>query len=180
MGRLPRINRRIFDNTKPHAPPPPCGAVGKSQSDFPGGGTLPNNDDLQSRARRLRTNATQAERLLGFSLRALKQRGHHFRRQSPMRHYILDFVCPSAKLVIELDGSQHADPETELYDARRTAFLQSQGYRVLRFWNGAVLYNGEHVMSEILHALEPPTRIATRSDLPPRGGEGSTLPHRQP
>ncbi len=142
--------------------------VGKSQSDFPGGGA-PESDNLQSRARRLRNNATQAERLLWFSLRALKQRGHHFRRQSPMRHYILDFVCHTAKLVIELDGSQHANPETELYDARRTAFLQSQGYRVLRFWNGAVLHNGEQVMFEILSALEPPTRIAARSDLPTRG-----------
>jgi len=86
-----------------------------------------------------------------------------------MRHYILDFVCHSVKLVIELDGSQHGDPEAEAYDARSTAFLQSQGYRVLRFWNGEVLHNRETVIANILRSLKPPTRNATHSDLPTRG-----------
>jgi very-short-patch-repair endonuclease len=135
---------------------------------IPGGGR-PDTYTLQSRARRLRTNATQAERYLWFFLRALRPHGHHFRRQAPMRHYILDFVCHSAKLVIELDGSQHADPDTEGYDARRTAFLQSQGYRVLRFWNGDVVNDRDGAMVAVWSALETPTRNAAHSAPPTRG-----------
>jgi very-short-patch-repair endonuclease len=167
MGRLPPINRRPFDNTRSINSPPPRGEVG-SRSD-PGGDHPASTDSLKSRARRLRTNATEAERYLWFFLRSLKPHGHHFRRQAPLRHYILDFVCHSAKLVIEFDGAQHADPDAEEYDARRTAFLESQGYRVLRFWDGEVLKDREYVMLIIWRSLESPTRNAAHSDLPTRG-----------
>ena len=72
-------------------------------------------------------------------------------------------------MAIELDGGQHSDPEAERYDTRRTAFLRSQSYRVLRFWNDDVLRNRDGVMSEILRKLETPTRNAPHSDLPTRG-----------
>jgi len=166
MSRLPPSNRRPFDNARPEPSPPPCGEVDARSAS--GGGSLP-SDDLQTRARRLRANVTQAESFLWFHLRSLKQRGFHFRRQCPMRHYILDFVCHKAKLVIELDGGQHGDPEGLAYDARRTAFLNAQGFRVLRFWNGDVLHNREDVVAAILRALETPTRNASHSDLPTRG-----------
>jgi very-short-patch-repair endonuclease len=104
------------------------------------------------RARQLRANTTDAERILWFSLRLLKPKGLHFRRQAPMGRYYVDFVCHSAKLVIELDGSQHAEPEQVSHDAARTEFLQSRGYRVLRFWNGEVMKNRNGVVEAILFA----------------------------
>jgi very-short-patch-repair endonuclease len=112
-------------------------------SGAPGGGPV------DQRARSLRKNATMAERILWASLRQLKPAGLHFRRQAPFRHYILDFACHSAKLVVEVDGSQHADPEDMHHDAIRTAFLNSQGYRVLRFWNVDVITNSRGISDAI-------------------------------
>jgi very-short-patch-repair endonuclease len=127
---------------------------------IPGGG--------RTLAQTLRVHATPSERLLWFSLRLLKKHGYHFRRQAPMRRYVLDFVCHRAKLVIELDGSQHGDPDRLRHDARRTAFLNAQGYRVLRFRNDDVQQNCG-VVDAILCELEAPTRNAAHSDLPTRG-----------
>ncbi|HTT85417.1 MAG TPA: endonuclease domain-containing protein [Rhizomicrobium sp.] len=106
------------------------------------------------RARQLRANLTKAERNLWFSLRPLKFKGLHFRRQAPMGNYIVDFVCHGAKLVIELDGSQHAESENIVYDAARTKFLESRGYSVLRFWNSDVLKNRNGIMEAILATAE--------------------------
>jgi very-short-patch-repair endonuclease len=144
MGRLPPIDRRMFDNLSP----PPRGEVGMRS--IPGGG--------RTLAQTLRVHATPAERLLWFSLRLLKKRGYHFRRQAPMQRYVLDFVCHRAKLVIELDGAQHGELDRARHDAKRTAFLHAQGYRVLRFWNDDVLQNCNGVMGAILRELEAPTR----------------------
>ncbi|HEY3778752.1 MAG TPA: DUF559 domain-containing protein [Rhizomicrobium sp.] len=105
-----------------------------------------------ARARQLRANATEAERVLWYSLRLLKPKGLHFRRQAPMGCYYVDFICHSAKLVVELDGSQHAEPDEVAYDATRTAFLQSRGYHVLRFWNVEVLKNRNGILQKILLA----------------------------
>ncbi len=71
-------------------------------------------------------------------LRSLKPLGMHFRRQAPIGSYIADFVWHEGKLVVEVDGGQHAETQ-RLYDERRTAWLESQGYRVIRFWNTDVL-----------------------------------------
>ena len=81
-----------------------------------------------------------------------------------MGNYYVDFICHGAKLIIELDGSQHAEPENIAYDAIRTQYLQSLGYRVLRFWNGEVLKNRNGIMDAILAAAEQ--RVA-----PPPCGE---------
>lgn len=84
-------------------------------------------------ARNLRKNATDAERKLWRHLRLAKREGVHFRRQAPIGPYVADFACHRAKIVVELDGSQHSKHENMTYDAARTAYLESRGYRVLRF-----------------------------------------------
>jgi very-short-patch-repair endonuclease len=102
-------------------------------------------------AHELRHNLTEAEAKLWQILRTHPAGSPHFRRQHAIGPYIVDFCAPSHKLVIELDGSQHLDqPE---YDAERTAYLESRGYRVLRFWNAEVLRNPDGVWLVILEAL---------------------------
>ncbi len=158
MGRLPPINRRPF--TSPHAGRSPA-LSSDSCEETAGGGAI-------ARARRLRRNATEAERELWISLRQLKHAGLHFRRQPPIGAYFPDFACHRSKLVVELDGSQHAEAQAAQYDSERTAFLVSRGYRVLRFWNSDVLRNCEGVVEAIVTAARepPPTRPASPGDLP--------------
>ena len=92
---------------------------------------------ITERARELRSNMTDAERLLWRALRNKQINAHRFRRQHPIGPYIADFACIEAKLVIELDGGQHQTQET--YDGQRSEFLRAQGWRELRFWNNEVL-----------------------------------------
>ena len=102
-------------------------------------------------ARRLRADQTDAETVLWNRIRSRQIDGHKFVRQQPIIGYICDFVCVEAQVVIELDGSQHLDQAS--YDANRDRFLRSQGYRVLRFWNGNVLSRSESVMETIFEAM---------------------------
>ena len=104
------------------------------------------------RAGELRREQTPAEAKLWAYLRVQRANGVHFRRQHAIEPYITDFCAPRQKLVIELDGSQHLDQEE--YDAERTAFLESKGYRLLRFWNGNIMNNINGVMAVILEELE--------------------------
>ena len=104
-------------------------------------------------ARVLRKNLTIAVRKLWGALRQLDKDGTHFRKQAPMGAYIVDFVCHKAKLIIEVDGGQHADSS---HDKIRDAWLNSQGYCVLRFWNNEVLENLEGVTTVIAEALKKP------------------------
>ena len=101
-----------------------------------------------ARARALRKNMTVAERHLWRALR-IAFPNHHWRKQVPFGRYIVDFCLHDAKLIIELDGGQHT-PET---DAARTRFLESQGYRVLRFWNNDVADNCDGVIATIAVAV---------------------------
>jgi very-short-patch-repair endonuclease len=104
-----------------------------------------------ARSRELRLNATDAERKLWVQLSARKIAGVRFNRQFPVGPFICDFVSRSAKLVIEVDGGQHAvDVEK---DQARTAYLQSQDYRVIRFWNNDMLERIDGVVSEIERVL---------------------------
>ena len=110
-------------------------------------------------ARRLRRHQTDAERCLWFKLRDRRLGGWKFRRQMSLNGFVVDFCCPDAKLVIELDGGQHVDQQEQ--DARRTTNLETSGYLVLRFWNNDVLRNLDGVLEEISntlnqHAFEPP------------------------
>ena len=97
---------------------------------------------------------TDAEQKLWHYLRNRQLSGHKFRRQHDIDHYIADFACTEALLIVELDGGQHADQAD--YDERRTRHLQARGYRVLRFWNNDVLTNIESVLAVILSSLASP------------------------
>ena len=102
-------------------------------------------------ARRLRREWTKAEARLWLSLRNRQLDGFKFRRQVPIDRYFADFACLEARLVVELDGGQHA--ERIDYDAARTAVLERCGFHVLRFWNDAVLSEIDGVLDEISSVL---------------------------
>ena len=95
----------------------------------------------------LRNNMSDAERAMWHFLRGRQISGLKFRRQHPFADYILDFVCPEIKLVIEVDGGQHE--QQAKYDENRTQKLQAAGFRVLRFWNNEVLKEKESVKEKI-------------------------------
>jgi very-short-patch-repair endonuclease len=103
-------------------------------------------------ARDLRKQLTDAERRLWYLLRRKQLEGFRFRRQAPVGKYIADFACFAERLIIEVDGGLHVD--TQAYDETRTAWLESEGFRVLRFWNNDVLGNQEGVLERILEALK--------------------------
>ena len=105
---------------------------------------------LRNRAKEMRFQPTEAERRLWQLLRAHRFSGYKFKQQVPIDFYIADFVCFARRLIIEVDGGQHAESE---HDARRDAFLRSQGFRVLRFWNNDIFENEEGVSELILSAL---------------------------
>ena len=104
-------------------------------------------------ARRLRVNATEAETTLWRHLRELETKGTHFRRQVPIGPYVADFACMAARLVIEVDGSQHGEHENKARDDERTRWLEAEGYRVVRFWNNDLVQNPEGVLDVIYGAL---------------------------
>ena len=116
-------------------------------------------------ARELRGNPTDAEKRLWWHLRSKQLDGFRFRRQQPIGPFIVDFFCPAAKLVIEVDGGQH-DSDFER-DGKRTDWLEARGYRVLRYWNNDVLENIEGVVITILEALRA---AAPPPCPPPQGG----------
>ncbi len=102
------------------------------------------------RARRLRRNATDAELRLWHRLRSRSILGFKFVRQEPIGPYIVDFACRERRLIVELDGSQHAD---SMRDVVRDRWLAEQGYHVLRFWNNDVMVNMEGVLETIAMVL---------------------------
>ena len=104
-------------------------------------------------ARRLRANPTSAEDRLWRHLRRLPIYGSHFRRQVPIGSYIADFACMAARLIIEIDGSQHGTDAGVARDNERTQWLNQEGYRVIRFWNSDLSQNIEGVLETIHSAL---------------------------
>jgi very-short-patch-repair endonuclease len=102
-------------------------------------------------AKKLRSNMTDAEHRLWYRLRAHRFEGYRFRRQVPVGPYVVDFACVGRKLVVEVDGGQHAD---NLRDKARDDYLRARGFRVLRFWNNDVLTNTQGVLEMIFSALE--------------------------
>jgi very-short-patch-repair endonuclease len=132
------------------------------------------------RAQELRNNATDAERRLWSRLRRRQLGGFKFSRQMSVGPFVCDFLCRERGLVVELDGGQHAEQESQ--DSRRTAFLNQDGLKVLRFWNNEVLENMNGVLETILAELEQLPAKFTRSPLPfagggePRSGEGVGRP----
>lgn len=105
------------------------------------------------RARQLRDDMTDSERKLWRELSKRQLAGHRFRRQHPLGAYIVDFVCLSKRFIVEVDGGQHAEPERQVYDARRSAWLEAQGYVVFRIWNTDVFENPDGVAETIYQEL---------------------------
>jgi very-short-patch-repair endonuclease len=105
---------------------------------------------ISPHAARLRREMTDAERALWSRLRDRRLQGFKFRSQWTLGRYVADFCCLQARLVVEVDGGQHDEKQ----DARRTAWLKAQGFRVIRFWNNDVLTNIDGVLEVILEALE--------------------------
>ena len=124
-------------------------------------------------ARELRKNPTDAEVRLWSRLRGKHLDGFRFRRQQPIGPYIADFFCPEARLIVEVDGSQHHED-----DGSRTAWLESRGYRVVRFWNNEVLTNTASVLQVVLDALHKATigKCASplEGEVAPEGRVGGT------
>ncbi|WP_150126818.1 endonuclease domain-containing protein [Sphingomonas panacis] len=131
-------------------------------------------DGTVARMRALRRDASPAERRLWSILRGSALDGFKFRHQQRLGPFYGDFVCQAARLVVEVDGQTHVGAEE--YDANRTAFLEQEGYRVIRFGNAEVMTNLEGVAYAIRAALVPsPSHSASPSGpLPlPQGGEGA-------
>jgi very-short-patch-repair endonuclease len=123
--------------------------------------------------------ASDAEQKLWYFLKRKQVNGLRFRRQYPVGPYFADFICLQARLVIEVDGSQHGEPAHIAHDARRTAWLERNGFRVLRFWTHAVMADIGAVMDGIENAIRHPLPQMTLSDAqghlpPPAGGGGSS------
>ena len=126
-------------------------------------------------AKVLRQNQTNAEGLLWHYLRNKQMDGHKFRRQQPIGPYIVDFACMPRKLIVELDGGQHA--KQEAYDEKRDTFLQDKGYRILRFWNNEVFENCFGVLESIYNALHHHPPLEGGSKDASLSERGSPPPH---
>jgi len=100
-------------------------------------------------AKKLRANTTPHERILWRALKELPIKGTHFRRQAPIGPYVVDFFCPAKRLIIELDGGHHNEDATAARDSERQAWLEQEGYRVVRFWNSDVARDLDAVMEKI-------------------------------
>ncbi|MFL5232373.1 MAG: endonuclease domain-containing protein [Microvirga sp.] len=135
------------------------------------------NRPKTAKARHLRRAQTDAERRLWYRLNNRQLAGHKFVRQEPIGPYFADFVCRERKLVVELDGSQHAESE---HDQVRDAFLVTCGYRVLRFWNRDVMQNLNSVLDTIFAVLEPGHFLPESGDEQPPAGHGDDASRRSP
>ena len=136
------------------------------------------SDRHRSRARALRGDMTDAETRIWQRLRAHRFMGLSFRRQLPVGPYIVDFVCLEARLIVEIDGGQHAS-DGAAYDAKRDAWLRGRGFRVLRFWNNDVLKNLRGVLEHIAQAVQEP--LPPSLTLPRKGaGDTPNLPSHLP
>lgn len=121
---------------------------------------------MKEKARTLRRNQTDAERLLWHHLRDRRLAAYKFRRQHSIGPFIADFICIERKLIIELDGGQHSLNVQK--DKKRSMYLESKGYKVLRFWNDQVLKNIQVVLEAILKSTEDKTPSPLPS--PPKKG----------
>lgn len=109
-------------------------------------------------AHQLRENQTEVEKRLWYCIRNRQIHGAKFRRQATIGRYIVDFACFERHLIIELDGGQHASPS--IREEKRTAWLRSQNFSILRFWNNDVTENMDGVLQQIADALNRPASVA--------------------
>ena len=113
----------------------------------------PYNQKLKERSRHMRSNMTKAEQILWERIRKKQIHGFQFYRQKPLGHFIVDFYCPAGQLIIEVDGSQHQHPEGVAFDAKRDAYMNGLGLKVLRFSNLEIIIRIENVVETIKSAL---------------------------
>ncbi len=136
------------------------------------------NNRLKPRARELRKNMSDAERVLWSQLRGKQLLGVPFYRQKPIGNYVVDFFAPRARLVVEVDGSQHFDEQHLTSDRRRDAYLAKLGLQVLRMDNQQVLRDTEAVVEVILRTLSDRVRNPPSPPLVKGGmSDASTLMH---
>ncbi len=128
------------------------------------------------KARELRRGQTDAEARLWWHLRDRRLGGYKFRRQCPFGRFVVDFVCIDRKLIVELDGGQHADRAN--YDGQRTALLNRYGYTVVRYWDDDALLRTDRVLEDILMHLALAGPAAPHPNPLPAGGERETLGER--
>jgi very-short-patch-repair endonuclease len=171
---LPQAERDNAARSRPTALPSPLEGKGASRSEA-GEGTdspvVPRHKEwrtaltptLRGRAKSMRINATEAEAQLWRIVRDRRLAGFKFRRQVPMGRYIVDLMCPAAMLIIELDGSQHAESRN---DTARDKWLVAQGYRILRVWNNDLTKDRNSVLEAIWHALQPSPHPPSGHPLP--------------
>ena len=114
---------------------------------------LPYNKDLKERSRGLRRNMTEAEKLLWSRIRKKQVKDYQFYRQRVIGNYIVDFYCPKAGLIVELDGGQHYHPEDLKKDTLRDEYMEGLGLRTLRFSNNEIFGNLDIVMEKIYSCL---------------------------
>jgi hydroxymethylglutaryl-CoA lyase len=148
------------------APPLPLGE-GRGEGLRDAYPKAPKQSGSTKRARALRRGMTMPERILWKRLRADRLQGLRFRRQHPIGDYIVDFYCPGARLVVELDGESHRRGDSPARDAVRDAFLESQGLWVLRFGNQAVVKDADAVAKTILTRIQRGPTTSTGTPLPP-------------
>jgi very-short-patch-repair endonuclease len=111
------------------------------------------NQQMTDLSKELRRQGTPAERVLWTKLRNIQLAGVKFRRQQSVGNYVVDFVSFEKKLVIEIDGGQHSEDHIAGRDEKRTAWLESQGFRVIRFWNNEVIENLNGVLLRIQEVI---------------------------
>jgi very-short-patch-repair endonuclease len=137
----------------------------------------PNVSILKERARHLRRDQTDAEHRLWARLRSRQLSGFKFRRQFVVGHFITDFCCFEQRLVVELDGGQHASRTAT--EETRSTFLRSRGYRVLRFWDNEVFENIDAVLQQIAQVLDASDKHKNPHPFPLPRGEGETKDEEQ-
>jgi len=116
--------------------------------------------ETHKRAKTHRRELTAAENLLWQEIRRKQVDGYHFRRQVPIGPFIADFACVKEKLVIEVDGVGHAEEDEIIRDARRSEYLESLGWRVVRFMNVEIFDETDAVIHSIWHHLKSPLKIS--------------------
>ena len=137
------------------------------------------NPKLKSAGRTLRTNLTDSEQHLWARLRRKQILGVQFYRQKPLGQYVVDFYAPRARLVVEVDGAQHLEAAQVEHDQQRTAYLERQGLKVLRFNNLEVLQEIEAVVEEIYRAVRETVNPPLIPPLPKGGNVGSVRHHEE-
>jgi very-short-patch-repair endonuclease len=138
-------------------------------------------------AKKLRSRTTPHERALWRALKEFPLQGTHFRRQAPIGTFVVDFFCPAARLIIEIDGGHHSEDQNIEKDLKRQLWLEQEGYRVIRFWNSEIASDLatvlERIYAEVHGSRDAPTlplkHGRRKPDLtPPRPRSGRPSPSR--